>query len=60
MDDVIVTEGIANLTAIRTLRLSNKSFGKGSHGVNVIPKIKVDFNVSDHKIKYKSECPFEK
>ena len=57
MDDAVVTEAIANLTAIRTFRLTFKSFGKGSLGISKIPKIRVDFAVADCCEKYKIECP---
>lgn len=57
MDDVVVTEAIANLTAIRTFRLGCKSFGKGSHGVNKIPKLDIDFCVADCCEKYKVLSP---
>lgn len=46
MDDVVVTTTVANLTAIRTFRLSLKSFGRSSLGISKIPKIKVDLSVA--------------
>ena len=47
-----VTPVIINLNAIRTQRINNKSFQKESHGVSVIPRIKVDFNVAVDNEKY--------
>jgi len=41
LEDVIVTPVIANLTSIRTFRLSNKSFLKSTNGVETIPRIKI-------------------
>jgi hypothetical protein len=34
------------------LRINNKSFQKESHGVSVIPRIKVDFNIAVNEDKY--------
>jgi hypothetical protein len=52
LGEVQVTPVIINLNAIRTQRINNKSFQKESHGVSVIPRIKVDFNVAVDSEKY--------
>lgn len=46
IEEVAVTPIIANLTNIRTFRLSNKSFLKSTRGVQIIPRIKVNLNVA--------------
>lgn len=41
LDEVTVVPVIANLTNIRTFRLSNKSFLKSTRGVEIIPRVKI-------------------
>lgn len=46
LDEIIVTPVTANLTNIRTFRLSNKSYLKHTSGPGTTPKIRVDKNVA--------------
>ncbi len=52
LGEVQVTPVTINLNAIRTFRINNKSFQKESHGVSVIPRIKVDFNIATNSEHY--------
>ena len=57
LDDIIVTPVIANLTNIRTFRLSNKSYLKHTSGPGTIPRIKIDKNVAVCEDNYISNNP---
>lgn len=50
---------MANLTNVRTFRLSNKSFLKSTNGVDTVPRIKIDKRVAICEDNYISQNPEE-
>jgi len=60
LGDVQVTPITINLNAIRTFRINNKSFQKESHGVALIPRVKVDLSIACNSEMYIYDSPYHK
>lgn len=57
LDDVSVTPVVANLTNIRTFRLSNKSYLKHTSGPGTTPRIVIHKNVATCEDNYIAHNP---
>ena len=57
MGDVQITPITINLNSVRTFRIQNKSFQKESHGVALIPRVKINLSIANNSEDYIYDTP---
>ena len=57
LGDVQVTTVTINLNSVRTFRINNKSFQKESHGVALIPRVRIPISIANNSEEYIYENP---